>query len=169
MPSGVILCPRLQHSFPGLRPMRMNVLPDQETPGLAKRLALLPVEARRNVLARACLIACEYVVDLEPAVGDLLDSLKTNRVLSEDEVAKAASLAEAADAKYLELQAQGADHDKVLRFFSEARLLTAISVGFGRASPQDSADAVYELCKTCDDPSALIRSIESDIDSVSAK
>jgi hypothetical protein len=149
----------------------MNVLLDQKAPGLAKRLTLLPVEARRSILARACLIAGEYVVGLEPAVRDLLNSLKTNRLLSENEVAKAVSLAEAADAKYLELRAQGAEKDKdgVLKFFSEARLLTAMSTGFGGTSPQDSADAVYELCKTCDDPSALIRSIESDIDSISAR
>jgi hypothetical protein len=147
----------------------MNVLLDQDAPRLAKKLASLPLEARRSILARACLIAGENVVDLEPAARDLLDRLKTNRLLSEDEVAKAVSLAEAADAKYLELRAQGVDKDRVLTFFSEARLLTALSIGFGGASPQDSADAVYELCKTCDDPSALVRSIESDIDSMSAK
>jgi hypothetical protein len=147
----------------------MNAPLDQEAPGLAKKLASLSFEARRSILAGACLIAGEYVVDLEPAVRGLLDSLKTNRLLSEDEVAKAVSLAEGADAKYLELHAQGADKDRVLNSFSQARLLTAMSIGFGGTSPRDSADAVYELCKTCDDPSAIVRSIESDIDSMQAK
>jgi hypothetical protein len=149
--------------------MRMNALLDQEAPGLAKKLASLSLEARRNILARACLIAGEYLIDLKPAVRDLLNNLKTNRLLSEDEVAQAVSLAEAADAKYLELLAERADKNRALKFFSEARLLMAVSTGLRGTSPQDCADAVYELCKTCDDPSALIRSIESDIDSMLAK
>jgi len=64
----------------------MDVLLDQEVPGLAKKLESLPLEIRRNILARACLAASECLTDLEPPVQRLLRSLKTNQLLSPDDV-----------------------------------------------------------------------------------
>jgi hypothetical protein len=156
-----------QNNRPGtflLWRIRMHALLDQEAPGLAKKLESLSPEAWRKILARACLRANERLVDLGDAARNLLQSLRVHGVLSGDEVKESLSLAEAADAKYLALQEQNADQNRILKFFSEARLLTAMAIGFGGAQPKHSADAVYELLKTVDDPSDLIRVIESDVD-----
>ena len=139
-----------------------NVLLDQDAPGLADKLELLPLEVRRNIITRACLAASEYLTDLEPAVQNLLRSLDANQVLSPDEVTEARRLADAADAAYLELD-QAADYDKALKFFSEARLLSAMALCFGREAPRDATEAIYEICKTCDDATRLVRLIESDV------
>jgi hypothetical protein len=147
----------------------MHALLDQEAPGLAKKLESLSPDVRRSVLTNACVYASACLSDPEVPVRGLLESLKKHGTLSKGEVAKASSLAEAADAKYADLQDRGADQEEVLKSFSEARLLSAMAIGFGGTSPKDSADAVYELCKTCDDPSGLIRSIEANIDTQSAQ
>jgi hypothetical protein len=141
---------------------RLNVLRDQDAAGLAEKLESLPLAVRRNILARACLAASECLTDLGPLVQNLLRSLEANRVLSPDEATEAKRLADAADAAYLESD-QAADHDKALKFFSEARLLNAMALGFGQAEPRDAPQAVYEICKTCDDATRLVRLIESDV------
>jgi hypothetical protein len=143
---------------------RPNVLLDQDAPGLAEKLELLPLAVRRNILTRACLAASECLTDLGPLVQNLLRSLEANRVLSPDEATEARRLADTADAAYLKLD-QAADHGKALKFFSEARLLSAMALGFGRAAPRDATQAVYEICKTCDDATKLVRLIESDVHS----
>ena len=107
--------------------------------------------------------------DLEPPVQRLLRSLKTNQLLSPDDVTQAKSLAEGADGAYLELQDRGTDHGKALKFFSEARLLDAMATGFGGASPKDTTDAVYEICKVCDDATRVVRLIESDVNAALRK
>lgn len=139
-----------------------NVLLDQDAPGLADKLELLPLEVRRNILTQACLAASECLTGLEPPVQNLLRSLEANRVLTPNEVTEARRLADTADAAYLELD-QAADHDKALKFFSEARLLSAMALCFGRAAPRDTTEGVYEICKTCDDATNLIRLIESGV------
>lgn len=147
----------------------MDVLLDQEAPGLAKKLQSLPLEIRRNILARACLAASECLTDLEPSVQRLLRSLNTSHLLSPDDITKAKSLAEAADGAYLELQGRGKDNGKALKFFSEARLLNAMVTGFGGVLPKDTTDAVYEICKVCDDATRVIGVIESDVNAALKK
>ena len=139
-----------------------NVLLDQDAPGLADKLELLPRDVRRNILTQACLAASECLTDLKPPIQKLLRSLEANQVLSADEVREARRLADTADAAYLELD-QAAEHDKALKFFSEARLLSAMALCFGREAPRDATEAVYEICKTCDDATRLIRLIESEV------
>jgi hypothetical protein len=100
---------------------------------------------------------------LDGSAANLLESLRIHGTLSEAEVRTAASLAEAADAKYSELQKLDADPTEILKWFSTARLLTAMAVGFRGTQTKDGADALYELSKTCDDPSELIKAVESDV------
>lgn len=140
----------------------MHVL-DQEAPGLAGRLKSLPPEARREVVARGCQLAAGRLADLGPEVRDLLGAISASGALSDAQVAEAGALAEAADGRYSELQEEGAPEQEWLAWFSKARLLTAISAGFGGADWGDAADAVYELCSTSDDPSELIALVESEV------
>jgi hypothetical protein len=79
----------------------------------------------------------------------LLQAVETNGGLSKDEIAQAQSMAEVADAKYLDLQERSTEQHHSLVLFSEARFLTAMAVGFAERSAKNCADAIYELCKTC--------------------
>jgi len=45
------------------------------------------------------------------------------------------------------------------------RFLTAMAIGFSGTRPEDYADALYELFKTRDDPSQLIKAVESGVHS----
>lgn len=145
----------------------MSELVDHEVPGLTKKLQAISSAERQDIVAKACLAATECLNELEPSVDELVKSLRLRRILSADEAARAISLAERADAKYLNVQSQSADQPKALAFFSQARLLTAMGIGFRGTSWQDCADAIYELCKVCDDPSEVVRAVKTAIDSIS--
>ena len=72
------------------------------------------------------------------------------------------SLADDADDIYLQLQEAG-DVEKSLSYFTKARLLTAVVKAFEGRTLEGSADVVYELCKTQNDPSDLVAFVESEI------
>lgn len=145
----------------------MSELLDHEVPGLAKKLQAISAAQRRDILAKTCLVASECLNELEASVGELVESLRLHRILSADEAARAISLAEKADSEYLDVQSQSANQCKALAFFSQARLLTAMGIGFRGTSWQDCADAIYELCKVCDDPSSVVRAVKTAIGSIS--
>ncbi|HEV8486393.1 MAG TPA: hypothetical protein VGV87_22810 [Blastocatellia bacterium] len=140
----------------------MHVL-DQEAEGLANRLRSLTLEERRRVLAKSCLLACETIFALEPAVLDLLNSISVENAISQNQIVWATSLAHAADEEYITLRERGASEAEWLNSFAKARLLTAIAGGFSGNLWTDTADAIYELCKTRDDPSSIINLVESEI------
>ena len=141
----------------------MHVL-DQEAKGLADKLRSLSLENRRRILAEASKLASESIKDLEPRAYALLKAISDNNMLSEAQVAEARSLAESADERYLALQEEQAPESEWLNWFSKARLLTAMAAGFGGSSWSDTADAVYELSKTRDDPSQIIAFTESKVE-----
>lgn len=140
---------------------------DHEAPGLSRRLDSLSSEARRRVLANACIAAAERLQITDQRIAELLASLRSGGELSRQQASAALSLSEEADDEYLALQAQGATLLEYSKPFAVARLLRGMGVAFGAAPSQGAADAVYELTKTQDDPSEIVKSIESDIDSQS--
>lgn len=141
----------------------MHIL-DQEAPGLADRLRSLDSQVSREILVRACIFASETLGEPEARVHSLLNDLRNNKMLTSLQAVEAASLAEAADSKYFALQREGASVEEWSKWFSLARLLTAISISFREMPHCDAADAVYELCHTQDDASALINLIQSDVE-----
>jgi hypothetical protein len=140
----------------------MHTLLDQEAPGLSGKLESLSLEKRRDAIASGCAVVAESLRDLTPQARSLVERLLSQGELTADDVAEAQALADAADEQYFELQERG-QRQKALGPFSEARLMAAIATGFGGTSVNATADALYELCKACDDPSPVIRSIEAAI------
>jgi hypothetical protein len=140
----------------------MHIL-DQEGPGLAQRLRGLRPWNQRSVLAGASLLTAAKLADLDRSSSLLLDTLRSRGELSVEEAKSAMALSEAADDKYLKLQAKGVSDQQSQNVFSEARLLRAIAIGFGAPTQEDIADAVYELTKALDDPTDIIRFIESQL------
>lgn len=140
---------------------------DHEAADLSRKLESLSSEARRRVLANACIAAAEPLQITERRIAELLASLRSGGELSRQQASAALSLSEEADDEYLALQAQGATVAEYSKPFSLARLLRGMAVAFGATPGEGAADAVYELTKTQSDPSAIIKSIESDIESQS--
>ena len=141
----------------------MYTLLEQELPGLARKLNGLSLERQYQALRAGCLFVGKCLDQPEASIQELLDKLSANWTPSPDDAKKAASLAEAADEEYLELQAQSTEQEKSLNLFSKARFLTAVSILFGSPSRQSVLDGIYEVLKSCSDPSKLIQSIEESI------
>jgi len=70
---------------------------------------------------------------------------------------------EAADDRYLTLQEQGAPAEVWEKWFSLARLLRGMAVGFGAAHSEDIADAIYEIAKSVGNSARLFEQIASEI------
>ncbi len=143
----------------------MHIL-DQDAPGPSEGLRSLSSEDRRRILEKACQFAGEAICGLELPTRDLLETISRHYALSDTKVAEAKSLAEAADEQYFSLKSSGRDPSEWRAWFCKARLLTAIAVGFGGESWNDAADAVYELCKSRDDPTEIIALVESGIEAI---
>lgn len=141
----------------------MNTLLEQEAPGLTRKLEDLSLDRQYQVLRSGCLFVAKGLDQPEVPIRELLDKLASNRTPSRDEARKATALAEAADEEYLELQEQSTDQERILNLFSKARLLTAISIVFGSPSRESVLDGIYEVLKSCSDPTKLIQSIEESI------
>ena len=141
----------------------IQILLEQEAPGLVGKLEGLALERQQEVLRAACLVASKHLHNLESPIRDLVGELAVNR---SDLVtaAKAASLAGASDAEYLSLQAQNAEQSRILTSFSKARFLTALAIAFGSPSEATVLDGIYELLKGSADPSKLLKSIEDAIE-----
>jgi hypothetical protein len=138
---------------------------EREAPGLDRKLESLSPEARRRVLANACIQVSERLATTDHRIGELVAALRSQRQLSQQQAHTALSLSEEVDDEYLTLQRQGAALAEYSRPFSLARFLRAMAAAFGAAPGEGAADAVYELTKTQDDSAEIVRFIESDIES----
>jgi hypothetical protein len=136
---------------------------DQDAPGLASRLTALKPENQRKVLVKAALFAAESITKLDAKTQTALDDMRFRGELSPQEAIFAMHLSEAADERYLTLQEQGAPADVWGNWFSQARLLRGIAVGFGAAPKEDIADAIYEIAKSIDNPAGLFQHIASEM------
>lgn len=137
---------------------------DQEAPGLAQRLQFLPPTARRAILVKSCLRAATALANLDSQTLELLNAIQSRGELSKQEAQSALALAEASDDKYFALAAKQAPADAWLRVFCEARLLKAMAIVFEAAPGEGPADVIYELSKTTEDPSPLLKFVDSEID-----
>lgn len=142
---------------------------EQEAPDLGRKLESLSPEARQRVLANALIHAAEPLATTDRRIAELLSALRSRGELSQEEARTAISLSQEADEKYLALQSRGAPSSEYSKPFSLARLLRSMGVAFGAVPAEGAADAVYELAKTQDDPSEIIKYIESDVDWQSRK
>jgi hypothetical protein len=146
--------------------MTTHVL-DRDAPGLAIRLRALKPESQRTVLVKAALFAAQTIPGLDPNTQTVLDEMRFRGELSPQELVFAMHLSEAADDRYLTLQEQGAPVEAWGKWFSQARLLRGIAVGFGAAPKEDIADAIYEIVKSVDNPAVLFGQLASEIGSSS--
>ena len=147
----------------------MHVLLDSKAPGFAEKIISLPFSQWRDILVRACLTIGNQTPELNPSTLELLEKLRVQKFLSAADIKRANSEAQTADGKYLQLQSGGGGNADVLKWFSEARLLTAIAVGFEGSSSNCGPEAIYELTKASDNPSEFIRIVRNEVESSTQK
>lgn len=141
----------------------MHIL-DHECEGLADKLAALSLDVRRRIISEACVLAASSIADIGPETQELLATIKYSRLLRVSQIRSAELMAIESDRRYFDLEEEGAPPTESLTWFSKARLLTAIRSGFGDTSWESSADAIYELSKTTDDPSDLFAFVVAEIE-----
>ena len=135
----------------------MHIL-ETEAKGLFDAMRSLPPTIRRQIVIKAC----QRIITSEPELQDLFSDIDLNAALPDQTINALSSFAEKADDIYLRLQEAG-DVEKSLSYFTKARLLNAVVKAFEGRTLEGSADVVYELCKTQNDPSELVAIVESEI------
>jgi hypothetical protein len=138
----------------------MTSLLDDEVPGLSARLESMSSNTRQEALVASCLAVADDIPKLPPIARQLVDNLRESGVVSESDSSAALRLAEEFDEEYFRVEASGEDPSGAMRLFSTARLLTAIGKVVQGVSLSDASDALYELCKACEDPAVVARAIE---------
>jgi hypothetical protein len=129
---------------------------------LAEQLRALAPNVRRKILIKACAFSAERIGGLDAELSELLSAIQSHPALTREQADRAISFAEAADNRSFELEEQSAPRPEWLKPFSEARISTAIAMGFGSDSQSDRA-AFFELLKSQDHGSGLEEFIESEI------
>ncbi|HEV8379259.1 MAG TPA: hypothetical protein VGP99_10445 [Tepidisphaeraceae bacterium] len=145
----------------------MHIL-DQDSPGLATKIEALPLSQRRNLVAVGLRVAMQPFGNLEPSISSLVQTAIENKALSEAQVAEARLLEEWADDKYFSLRADGVAEAIWLEWYYKSRLVAGVVSGFGGTSWSETADALYELCLTRDDPSDILEAVWSVVESAGA-
>jgi hypothetical protein len=95
--------------------------------------------------------------ELDGNARELFDKMRVCGGVSPQEAISAMALSEAADDQYLDLKLreEGAPEEVWGKWFSLARLLRRIAVGFGAELKEDIADAIYEIAKSVDNSASL--------------
>ena len=147
----------------------MHIL-EVDNPEIAHRLRKVDGSQQRRLVARCCLRLWRSepigpIVDPEviKCVERILEAAATTNSFSADQLRTVDRLANEIDDEYLRLQEAEATAETWLRVFSIARLLTALSAGFGAESWKNLADAIYELSKVGDDESETLMVIRQEI------
>jgi hypothetical protein len=135
---------------------------DQNAARLAEQLRALTPDFRRNILVKACAFSAERLGNLDVRLSELLKAIQVHPELSREQADWAISFAEEADRRSFELEEQSAPRPEWLKLFSEARLSTAIAMGFGPDTQNDRA-AFFELLKSLDHGTGLVQFIETEI------
>jgi len=136
---------------------------DQQAPGLVAELCSLSVVQQRVILVSVCRFMNTQFTDLDPAARGLLREAAVKSALSDDQVGQAHSLAERADTQYLALQERSAPEAEWLYYFSQARLLSGLAIGFKCHDCTGIADALYEFSGSLANPSEMFALVRSSI------
>lgn len=130
---------------------------------LAEQLQLLSDGSRREILAKACVLAARDMGDVDPLLRGLISAVGDSGSIPDVRAGEARLLAAEADDRYFTLREEGAPEAEWLIWFARARLLTAIQ-NFFEAKDGNTSDVLYELSHTSDDPSAILELIRSELE-----
>ena len=111
----------------------------------------------------ASLIACQLALQAAPVEGGIvsetLEQLRRQGVLSQRRIAELNDLAVQLDRKYFDLQDNAEDdpamQSEALRFFGQARAVSALSFAGGEDALTAAAEAIYEALATVDEGSQI--------------
>lgn len=130
---------------------------------LVEKLKVANEEQRRSAVKVACELAFQACPVDVPIVVESLKQLCLGNKLTAEQVSRLDVLAAQLDEQYFDLQeslneGQGLDV-KVLRLFSQARVVLALSLAGGDDSVMTATEAIYEASSAVDDRVYIFRSV----------
>lgn len=130
---------------------------------LVEKLKVANEEQRRSAVKVACELAFQACPVDVPIVVESLKQLCLGNKLTAEQVSRLDVLAAQLDEQYFDLQeslneGQGLDV-KVLRLFSQARVVSALSLAGGDDSLMTATEAIYEASSVVDDRVYIFRSV----------
>jgi hypothetical protein len=133
--------------------------------GLVEKLKLVSQEQRRSAVKVACELAFQACPVEVPIVVESLRQLRSGNKLTTDQVSGLDALAAQLDEKYFDLQDSLDEEQNLneegLRLFSQARVLSALSLAGGEDSLMTATEAIYEASSAVDDGAYIFKAVLS--------
>jgi len=130
---------------------------------LSIRLSSANSEQQRKVSFTACKLALQITELDMPIITESLEHLRQKKMLTHEQIKELNKLTAEFDEKYFDIQ-DNADtaalQMEALRFFSQARALSALSFAGGEDALVASLESVYEASMAFDDNSNFISIME---------
>lgn len=131
--------------------------------GLVEKLKVASEKQRRSAVKVACELAFQACPVDGPIVVESLKQLCLGSKLTAEQVSGLDNLAAQLDEQYFDLQDsqnEGQNLDaEVLRLFSQARVVSALSLAGGEDSLMTAAEAIYEASSAVDDRVYIFKSV----------
>jgi len=143
----------------------MNTRLETVAKNLAARLEASNSEQQR----KASIIACEFAlqaISLEiPIISESLGQLRQNKRLSQERIDELNNLVAQLDGRYFDIQSKAEDdvalQAEMIRLFSQARAVSALSFAGGEEALVAAMESVYEASMVFDDYSKLFSIVEN--------
>lgn len=119
---------------------------------------------RRAASLAACAIALKSTSIDIAVVDKAISALRSGRSMTTDMVAELESVANELDEKYFELQDEDGDEGEVLRFFGQARAVSALACAGKQDSLMASMESIYEASAAVDEASIFFDAVRSVLD-----
>ncbi|NIL20636.1 hypothetical protein [Pseudomonas sp. AN3A02] len=133
--------------------------------GLVEKLKLVSQEQRRSAVKVACELAFQACPVEVPIVVESLRQLRSGNKLTTDQVSGLDALAAQLDEKYFDLQGSLDEEQNLneegLQLFSQARVVSALSLAGGEDSLMTATEAIYEASSAVDDGAYIFKAVLS--------
>ncbi|MDO3617321.1 hypothetical protein Q3O97_15830 [Ralstonia pseudosolanacearum] len=132
---------------------------------VAEQIRTASPEQQHAAAVLACRLALEATSFNEALTSQALLALVEHRALPDGQAVKLSKLAQELDDRYFDLQdladSGPEQQQQALRFFGQARAVSALLLAHGPDPLEAAMEAVYEATATMDDPATILDSVLS--------
>jgi len=145
----------------------MNIRLETVAENLAAKLEAASSEQQRKASVVACELALQATSLNMPIVSESLEQLRKNGKLSQERIAELNDLVAQLDGRYFDIQdkaeSNAALETEALRFFSQARVVSALSFAGGENALVAAKESIYEASMSFDDNSGFLAVVENSL------
>jgi hypothetical protein len=131
----------------------MNTRLETIAKDLAEKLEMSDSGIQRKASIAACELALQAASLEAPIISESLEQLRQNKQLTQKRIAELSDLSAQLDERYFNTQNNAALQTKALRFFSQARAVSALSFAGGEDALVAAMESIYEASMVFDDNS----------------